>query len=92
MIEIYEDGSVHLVGRKGLAGSTLKMNEDLRILVEDYMIPFNYAINSCTINPARCLGVDKRKGRIGVGYDSGLVVINDDYSVYQTYCLGKAML
>ncbi len=91
-IEIYEDGSAHLTETKGLAGSTLKMNEGLRILVEEAMVPFNYAINSCTINPAKCLGVDKRKGRIGVGYDSDLVILNNDYSVHQTYCLGKAML
>ncbi len=91
-IEIYEDGSAHLVETKGLAGSTLRMNQGLKILVEDAMVPFNYAINSCTINPARCLGIDSRKGRIGVGYDSDLVVLNDDYSVHQTYCLGKEML
>ena len=91
-IEIYEDGSAHLVKTKGLAGSTLRMNEGLRILVEEAMVPFNYAINSCTINPARCLGIDKRKGRIGVGYDSDLVVLNHDYSVNQTYCLGKEMI
>ena len=91
-IEIYEDGSAHLIETKGLAGSTLRMNEGLRLLVEEAMVPFNYAINSCTINPARCLSIDKRKGRIGVGYDSDLVVLNHDYSVYQTYCLGKAML
>ena len=91
-IEIYEDGSAHLVETKGLAGSTLRMNEGLRILVEEAMVPFNYAINSCTINPARCLGIDKRKGRIGVGYDSDLVVLNHDYSVNQTYCLGKEMI
>lgn len=91
-IEIYEDGSAHLVETKGLAGSTLRMNEGLRILVEEAMVPFNYAINSCTTNPAKCLGIDKRKGRIGVGYDSDLVILNDDYSVQQTFCLGKAML
>ena len=91
-IEIYEDGSAHLVETKGLAGSTLRMNEGLRILVEDAMVPFNYAINACTINPAKCLRVDNHKGRIGVGYDSDLVVLNDDYSVHQTYCLGKVML
>ncbi|MGL5647222.1 MAG: N-acetylglucosamine-6-phosphate deacetylase [Clostridium sp.] len=91
-IEIYEDGSAHLTDTKGLAGSTLKMNEGLKFLVEEAMVPFNYAINSCTINPARCLGIDKTKGRIGVGYDSDLVVLNSDYSVEQTYCLGKKML
>lgn len=91
-IEIYEDGSAHLVETKGLAGSTLKMNDGLRILVEESLVPFNYALNSCTINPAKCLGIDNRKGRIGVGYDSDLVVLNHDYSVHQTYCLGKEML
>ncbi|EKY28734.1 putative N-acetylglucosamine-6-phosphate deacetylase [Clostridium celatum DSM 1785] len=45
-IEIYEDGSAHLVSTKGLAGSTLRMNEGLRILVEKAMVPFNYAINA----------------------------------------------
>lgn len=71
---------------------SLKMNEGLKLLVEEAMVPFNYAINSCTINPARCLGIDKFKGRIGVGYDSDLVILNEDYSVEQTYCLGKKML
>ncbi|MCI7731902.1 MAG: N-acetylglucosamine-6-phosphate deacetylase, partial [Solobacterium sp.] len=54
-IEIYPDGSAHLVSTKGLAGSTLNLNKGLRILVEEAMVPFNYAINSCTINPARCI-------------------------------------
>ena len=56
------------------------------------MVPFNYAINSCTINPARCLGVDDRKGLIGVGMDADLVVLEADYKVHQTYCMGKAQL
>lgn len=89
-IEIYPDGSAHLVSTKGLAGSTLNLNKGLRILVEEAMIPFNYAINSCTINPARCIGVDDRKGSITVGKDADIVVLNDDYSVEQTYCRGVA--
>ena len=89
-IEIYPDGSAHLVSTKGLAGSTLNLNKGLRILVEEAMVPFNYAINSCTINPARCIGVDDRKGSITVGKDADIVVLNDDYSVEQTYCRGEA--
>ena len=89
-IEIYPDGSAHLVATKGLAGSTLNINKGLRILVEEAMVPFNYAINSCTINPARCIGVDDRKGSITVGKDADIVVLNDDYSVEQTYCKGVA--
>ncbi|MDZ7548024.1 amidohydrolase family protein, partial [Clostridium perfringens] len=65
--------------------STLKMNDGLRIVEEDAIVPFNYAVNSCTINPAKCLGVDKRKGRIGVGYDSDLVILNSSY-IKAIYC------
>lgn len=91
-IEIYPDGSAHLTSTGGLAGSTLKLNEGLRILVEEAMVPFNYAINSCTINPARCLGIDDKKGSIGVGKDADIVVLNADYSVTQTYVKGAAQL
>lgn len=91
-IVIYPDGSAHLTSTGGLAGSTLNINKGLRILVEKAMVPFNYAINSCTINPARCLGVDDRKGSLQVGKDADIVVLNDDYSVVQTYCKGEAQL
>ena len=70
----------------------MKLNDGLRILVEEAMVPFNYAINSCTMNPARCLGIDDRKGAIGIGMDADLVVLDDDYTVLQTYCRGEAML
>lgn len=91
-IVIYPDGSAHLTSTGGLAGSTLKINQGLRILVEEAMVPFNYAINACTCNPARCLGIDKRKGSISVGMDADLVVLDTDYSVLQTYCMGDAKL
>ena len=91
-IEIFPDGSAHLTGAGNLAGSTLKLNDGLRILVEEAMVPFNYAINSCTINPARCLGIEDRKGAIGVGMDADLVVLDSDYTVLQTYCKGEAKL
>ena len=91
-IEIYPDGSAHLVDSGKLAGSTLRLNQGLRILVEEAMVPFNYAINSCTVNPARCIGVADRKGAIGVGMDADLAVLEQDYNVRQTYCMGKPQL
>lgn len=91
-IVIYPDESAHLVEAGNLAGSTLKLNNGLRILVEEAMVPFNYAINSCTINPAKCLGIDDRKGSIMVGKDADIVVLDTDYNVVQTYCKGDAKL
>lgn len=91
-IEIRENGLAYLKGTETIAGSTLFMNRGLKILVEDAQVPFDTALNSCTINPARCLGVDDRKGKIVAGYDADLVVLDRDYEVVQTYCRGKEML
>ena len=91
-IELYPDGSAHLTSTKGLAGSTLRINEGLKVLVEKALVPFDYALNACTINPARLLGVDNRKGKLVAGYDADIVVLNDDYSVAQTYTKGIARL
>lgn len=91
-IEIYEDGSAHLTSTKGLAGSTLHINEGLRILIEEALVPVDTAINSCTKNPAACLCVDDRKGSIKVGMDADMAVLDRDYKVLQTYCMGTAML
>ena len=87
-VVIYPDGSAHLVEEKNLAGSTMKMNEGLRNLVEKALIPFDVAINSCTINPARLLKEDDHIGRICAGYDANIVILNDDYSVEQTFVQG----
>ena len=91
-IVIYPDGSAHLTESDSLAGSTLRVNEGLRILVEEAQVPFDVALNSCTINPARLLRIDDHKGKLMNGYDADIVVLNDDYSVEQTYCKGKAMI
>ena len=91
-IEIGEDGLARLAGTDTIAGSTLHMNQGLRILVDEAMVPFGAAVNSCTLNPARCLRVDDRKGKLAAGYDADLVVLDEKYEVIQTYCRGKAML
>ncbi len=91
-IVIGEDGLARIKGTDTIAGSTLRINKGLKFLVEDALLPFDVALNSCTINPARCLRVDDRKGKLVAGYDADLVVLEDNYNVYQTYCLGKAML
>ncbi len=91
-IEIGEDGLARLKGTDTIAGSTLFLNRGLKLLVEQAMVPFDAALNSCTINPARCLGVDHRKGRIAAGYDADLVRLTDDYGVAQTWCRGTKML
>lgn len=90
-IEIRANGSAYLQGTNTLAGGTLKFNKGLQNLVEKVMIPIDWAINMCTINPARYLGVDDHKGKIMAGYDADMVVLDKDYEVVQVYAKGKAV-
>ncbi|MDO5477483.1 MAG: amidohydrolase family protein, partial [Eubacteriales bacterium] len=52
-------------------------------------LPWQTAINSCTINPARLIGVEASKGSITAGKDADVVVLGDDYSVEAVYVCGQ---
>ncbi len=87
-IYIYPDGSAHRENG-GLSGSTLKIIDGLRICVEEALIPFDSALNSCTLNPAKLLRIDDKKGMIRSNYDADMVVISDDYKVLKTMVMGN---
>ncbi|MBM7095964.1 N-acetylglucosamine-6-phosphate deacetylase [Bacillus sp. H-16] len=72
-----------------LAGSVLKMNEAVRNMVTFSGCSFNEAITMASLNPARQLGVDDRKGSIQRGKDADFAVLGSDFTILETYCLGK---
>ncbi len=88
-IEVYPDGSAHLKGQSTLAGSTLRINRGLQVLVEKALVPFATALNACTINPASLLRIQDRKGRLMAGLDADIVVLEDNYDVMQAYVKGQ---
>ncbi|MCL2055891.1 MAG: N-acetylglucosamine-6-phosphate deacetylase [Oscillospiraceae bacterium] len=85
-------GAAYLKGTGTLAGSTLDFAGALRNLVEYANVPFTAALNACTINPARRVGIANRKGKLAAGYDADIVVLSDKYDVIQTYCRGGKCL
>ncbi|HQB32964.1 MAG TPA: N-acetylglucosamine-6-phosphate deacetylase, partial [Erysipelotrichaceae bacterium] len=89
-IIITDEGTARLIDSGSLAGSTLRVNRGLQILIEKCLVDVAAAINSCTLNPARLLRVDDHKGRIVAGYDADIVVLEDSYDIHQTYVGGKA--
>ena len=88
---VSEDGSARRESGS-LAGSILKIIDGLKVVVEKAQVPFNYAINACTSNPARLLRIDDRKGYIKANYDADLVVITDDYKIINTMVEGVFQL
>ena len=90
-VEIYPDGSAHLVKEGNLAGSTMRMNDGLRNLVEKAMVPLDTAVRSCTENPAEMLGLGGVLGRIRYGYDADFAVLNERFDVITSFCKGEKM-
>lgn len=88
-IRVCEDGSARLVPQGNLAGSTLRLNRGLQVLIEKAHVSEELAINSATINPARLLGVDDRKGSLTAGHDADIVVLDDDYEIVKVFVRGK---
>ncbi|MDO5133318.1 MAG: N-acetylglucosamine-6-phosphate deacetylase [Eubacteriales bacterium] len=90
LIELCPDGVARLVSGSGcIAGSVLKVNEGLRNLVEKAEVPWQTAINACTINPARLIGLERSKGSLQAGKDADIVVLREDYTVEAVYVRGK---
>lgn len=72
-----------------LAGSVLTMDQALRNIMRITKCSLNDAIQMTTINPAKKIGVDARKGSIAINKDADLVVLNSAYQVMLTICRGK---
>lgn len=88
-IEVRANGSAYLMERETLSGSTLRTNIGVKNLVEEAQVPFEYAINAATINPASLIHVDDHKGKLQTGYDADIVVLEDNYDVNTTFALGE---
>ena len=87
-IKVMDDGTARLVDSGNLAGSTLKMCKGIQITVEKAGVPFEYALNACTCNPAKLMHVDDRKGYLKVGYDADIIILNRDYDVIDAFARG----
>jgi N-acetylglucosamine-6-phosphate deacetylase len=79
----YLDGS--------LVGTTLSMMGVVRRFVAFTGLPFAAAVDTASRVPARVLGLENRKGRIAVGYDADLVLLDHDGQVHTTVVAGKVV-
>jgi N-acetylglucosamine-6-phosphate deacetylase len=87
----YHLGSYQVEVREGrceshgkLAGSVLTMDRAVRNVMKFGGISFQDAIRLATLNPARVLGIQNRKGVLQVGADADIAVFSPDGEVRQT--------
>lgn len=67
-----------------LAGSVLTMDQAVRNVMKFCGVSFQDAIRLATLNPARVLGIENRKGCLQVGADADIAVFSPAGDVQQT--------
>ena len=67
---------------------------EIRDITRNRVAPFENALTMVTTNPARCLGIDDRKGRIRAGYDADIVIADrpENLRIERVYAKGKPLV
>ena len=86
---LVDDGVCWLADHSALAGSSSRMIDLVRTLVQTVDVPLHEAIMMATENPARVLHVEKTKGRLVRGADADLVVLSPELEVLRTFSAGE---
>ena len=81
-----QDGRCESYGK--LAGSVLTMDRAVRNVMRFARLDFQDAIRLATINPARMLGIEQRKGVLQAGADADIAVFSPEGEVRRTIIAG----
>jgi N-acetylglucosamine-6-phosphate deacetylase len=71
-----------------LAGSVLTLDRAVRNMAQFAKVSFQDSVRMATLNPARVLGIEHRKGRLQAGADADIVVFSPAGEVVQTIISG----
>ena len=72
-----------------IAGSCLTMDRAVRNFREHTGLPLWQVVSMASLNPARAIGVDDRKGSLEAGKDADVVIADRDFNVRTTLVRGK---
>ena len=72
-----------------IAGSTLTMDRAVRNFRRYTSLPLWQVVNMASLNPARAIGVDDRKGALEPGMDADILIADADFNVRATFVNGR---
>lgn len=89
--ELVKTGDKVTLKNGALAGSAITLDKGIKYVVEHCGISVEDAVYMASEGPLHVIGKDISKGRIAVGYDADLVVLEEDLSVAATYLNGEVV-
>ena len=87
---VVDDGVCLLADRSALAGSSSRMIDLVRVMVNQVGVPLHEAVAMASTNPARALGLTS-KGKLEAGADADLIVVSADLEVRETFVAGETI-
>lgn len=91
METIVEEGVAKLLDRSRFAGSVATTDRLLRTMINIAGCSIEDATKMATVNPARMMKVDDRKGSLEVGKDADIVIWDGNVDVKRTIINGKTV-
>jgi N-acetylglucosamine-6-phosphate deacetylase len=87
---LVKDGAVRLKDSDNLAGSVLTLDVAIRNLFNWFSdIALREIFMMASLNPATVIGIDGSKGRIAVGKDADIILIDEHFNVTLTIVEGR---
>jgi len=78
-----------LLTRDSFAGSVATMNQLVRNMIKLVGLSVPDAVKMATINPAKIIGVDDKKGNLVEGKDADIVILDENVNVIMTVVEGR---
>lgn len=91
----FADQKIYMKNKKAflpdgtLAGSTLTLNSAIKNMIKKANAKVTEAIRMASLNGAKVLNIENRKGILAVGKQADVVVLNDDFEVEMTILKGE---
>ncbi|GAB1484038.1 N-acetylglucosamine-6-phosphate deacetylase [Treponema sp.] len=86
---IIEEGVATLADRSSLASSVSSLDHMVRVLVKEAGLSIHQALHAASAVPAKAIGLADRKGKIAVGYDADLVLLDSELEVQAVWGRGR---
>lgn len=88
---IIEDGVAKLPDRSAFAGSVATCDRCVRTMNEIVGLPIEEAVSMMTVNPAKVLGIENKKGTLAKGYDADINIFDENINIKYVIVNGQIM-
>ncbi len=84
-----QDGVGMMLDGMAFGGSTTFLNQMIPVLINSVGIPLVEAVRMVSLNPARVIGIDDRKGSLEAHKDADIAIFDDDFTAWRVLIGGK---